>query len=181
MATITLRLANPVLGTGNGNGPPTIDENRDWSFGISASSGIPDESTGACAVIWRYSLTQPHLAPFSVRTAKMVSKLRWIPEAASSPIGLSLHPRPMYRIAVQHAAHQTMLRRLGDKTGIVARPHDFRPGFATTLRRMGVGELDIAQMGRWSSLEMVQRYTKAYSFEDAASRFYAHDSIASRS
>ena len=68
---------------------------------------------------------------------------------------------------------KTMLRRLGDKTGIVARPHDFRRGFATTLRRMGVGELDIAQMGRWSSLEMVRRYTKAYSFEDAASRYQA--------
>jgi len=34
---------------------------------------------------------------------------------------------------------KTMLRRLGDKTGIKARPHDFRRGFATSLRKNGVG------------------------------------------
>ena len=66
---------------------------------------------------------------------------------------------------------KTMLRRLGEKTGIQARPHDFRRGFATSLRKMGVGELDIQQLGRWSSLEMVRRYTKAYTFDDAAERY----------
>ena len=66
---------------------------------------------------------------------------------------------------------KTMLRRLGDKTGIKARPHDFRRGFATSLRKMGVGELDIQQLGRWSSLEMVRRYTKAFTFDDAAERY----------
>ena len=66
---------------------------------------------------------------------------------------------------------KTMLRRLGDKTGIKARPHDFRRGFATALRKNGVGELDIQQLGRWSSLEMVRRYTKSYTFDDAAERY----------
>ena len=66
---------------------------------------------------------------------------------------------------------KTMLRRLGDKTGIKARPHDFRRGFATSLRKSGVGELDIQQLGRWSSLEMVRRYTKAFTFDDAAERY----------
>ena len=66
---------------------------------------------------------------------------------------------------------KTMLRRLGDRTGILVRPHDFRRGFATALRHMGVGELDIQQLGRWSSLEMVRRYTKAYTFDDAAKQY----------
>ena len=66
---------------------------------------------------------------------------------------------------------KTMLNRLGAKTGIQCRPHDFRRGFATALRRMGVGELDIQQFGRWSSLEMVRRYTKAYTFENAVERY----------
>ena len=66
---------------------------------------------------------------------------------------------------------KSMLDRLGSKTGIKVRPHDFRRGFATALRQMGVGELDIQQLGRWASLEMVRRYTKACTFEDAAGRY----------
>ena len=66
---------------------------------------------------------------------------------------------------------QTFFRRLEARTGIKASPHSFRRGFATELRRKGVSELDIAQLGRWSSLEMVRRYTKAYSFDDAAIRY----------
>jgi site-specific recombinase XerD len=66
---------------------------------------------------------------------------------------------------------QTFFRRLEDRSGIKCNPHSFRRGFATELRRKGVSELDIAQLGRWSSLEMVRRYTKAYSFDDAAMRY----------
>ncbi len=69
------------------------------------------------------------------------------------------------------AGLRMMLRRLGDKAGIPVNPHAFRRGFATTLRKMGVGELDIQQLGRWESLEMVRRYTKAFTFDDAAERY----------
>ena len=64
-----------------------------------------------------------------------------------------------------------MLTRLERQTGIKCNAHAFRRGFATSLRRAGVGDLDIMQLGRWSSLEMVRRYTKAYTFEDAAKRY----------
>ena len=66
---------------------------------------------------------------------------------------------------------QTFFRRLEDRSGIKCNPHSFRRGFATELRRKGVSELDIAQLGRWSSLEMVRRYTKAYSIDDAITRY----------
>ena len=66
---------------------------------------------------------------------------------------------------------KTMLQRLGQRTGIKCNAHSFRRGFATALRHAGVGELDIQQLGRWSSLEMVRRYTKAYTFDDAAKRY----------
>ncbi len=66
---------------------------------------------------------------------------------------------------------QTMLRRLEKQTGIKCNAHAFRRGFATALRHAGVGELDIQQLGRWASLEMVRRYTKAYTFDDAAKRY----------
>ena len=76
-----------------------------------------------------------------------------------------------YLFNLNYEGIKTMLRRLGEKTGIKARPHDFRRGFATSLRKMGVGELDIQQLGRWESLEMVRRYTKAFTFDDAAERY----------
>ena len=66
---------------------------------------------------------------------------------------------------------QSVLRRLQYETGIKCNAHSFRRGFATALRHAGVGELDIQQLGRWSSLEMVRRYTKAYTFDDAAARY----------
>ena len=66
---------------------------------------------------------------------------------------------------------QTMLKRLEKETGIRCNAHSFRRGFATALRRASVGERDIQQLGRWSSLEMVRRYTKAFTFDDAAERY----------
>ena len=68
---------------------------------------------------------------------------------------------------------QSMLRRLGDKVGFNCSAHSFRRGFATELRKQGLSELDVAELGRWSSTAMVKRYSKAYTFEDAASRYTA--------
>ena len=66
---------------------------------------------------------------------------------------------------------KTLLRRLEYRTGIKCNPHSFRRGFATELRRKGLGELDIAELGRWSSVVMVKRYSRAYTFDDAAARY----------
>ena len=66
---------------------------------------------------------------------------------------------------------KTVLRRLGQKTGIKCNAHSFRRGFATELRRKGLNELDIAELGRWSSTVMVKRYSMAYNFDDAAKRY----------
>ncbi|MCZ6674220.1 MAG: hypothetical protein O7C75_14920 [Verrucomicrobia bacterium] len=37
----------------------------------------------------------------------------------------------------------------------------------------GLSELDIPELGRWSITAMVKRYSRAYTFEDAASRYKA--------
>ena len=66
---------------------------------------------------------------------------------------------------------KTVLRRLEKKTGIKCNAHSFRRGFATELRRKGLSELDIAELGRWSSTTMVKRYSRAYGFDDAAKRY----------
>ncbi len=64
-----------------------------------------------------------------------------------------------------------MLRRLEAKTGLPCNPHTFRRTFATLLRKAGVDAMTIKDLGRWESLEMVQRYTRSVSFHDSL-KFY---------
>ena len=65
----------------------------------------------------------------------------------------------------------SMLRRLEGDTGISCNPHTFRRTFACLLRKSGLGILTIKDLGRWESLEMVQRYTRSVSFQDSL-KFY---------
>jgi site-specific recombinase XerD len=64
-----------------------------------------------------------------------------------------------------------MLRRLKDKTGLPCNPHTFRRTFACLLREQGLDCLTIKDLGRWESLEMVQRYTRSVTFQDSM-KFY---------
>ena len=59
-----------------------------------------------------------------------------------------------------------MLRRLEVDTGITCNPHTFRRTFACILRKAGMDTLTIKDLGRWESLEMVQRYTRSVNFAD---------------
>ena len=65
----------------------------------------------------------------------------------------------------------SMLRRLEAATGITCNPHTFRRTFACLLRKAGVDVMTIKDLGRWESLEMVQRYTRSVSFQDSL-KFY---------
>jgi site-specific recombinase XerD len=65
----------------------------------------------------------------------------------------------------------SMLRRLQKTTGITCNPHTFRRTFAVLLRKAGVDTMTIQSLGRWESIEMVQRYTRSFSFRDSL-RFY---------
>jgi len=64
-----------------------------------------------------------------------------------------------------------MLRRLKSKTGLPCNPHTFRRTFACLLRKAGVDTMTIKDLGRWESLEMVQRYTRSVTFQDSL-KFY---------
>ena len=66
---------------------------------------------------------------------------------------------------------QTMLQRLKQSTGLPCNPHTFRRTFACLLRKAGVDTMTIKDLGRWESLEMVQRYTRSVTFQDSL-RFY---------
>jgi site-specific recombinase XerD len=65
----------------------------------------------------------------------------------------------------------SMLRRLEKVTGLPCNPHTFRRTFACLLRKAGVDTMTIKDLGRWESLEMVQRYTRSVNFQDSL-KFY---------
>ena len=65
----------------------------------------------------------------------------------------------------------SMLKRLEASTGLPCNPHTFRRTFACLLRKSGVDTMTIKDLGRWESLEMVQRYTRSVSFNDSL-KFY---------
>ena len=82
------------------------------------------------------------------------------------------HAQPMGSLfGLTSHSIQTMLYRLYEKTGIPCPAHSFRRGFAVHLRRQGLTEMDIMELGRWSSTAMVKRYSRAYTFDDAAQRY----------
>ena len=65
----------------------------------------------------------------------------------------------------------TMLRRLEQQVGFPCNPHTFRRTFACLLRKAGVDTMTIKDLGRWESIEMVQRYTRSITFNDSL-KFY---------
>jgi len=46
-------------------------------------------------------------------------------------------------------------------------PHTFRRTFASILAKRGVDSLHIMRLGRWESIQMVERYTRSVRFEDS--------------
>jgi len=66
---------------------------------------------------------------------------------------------------------QHMLQSLSEETGLPCNAHTFRRTFACLLRKAGVDTMTIKDLGRWESLEMVQRYTRSVSFNDSL-KFY---------
>jgi site-specific recombinase XerD len=66
---------------------------------------------------------------------------------------------------------QVMLKRLHQATGITCNPHSFRRAFASILLKSGTDSLDIKRLGRWQSLQMVDRYTRSVQFEDSLKHY----------
>ncbi|MFC1905624.1 tyrosine-type recombinase/integrase [Chloroflexota bacterium] len=65
----------------------------------------------------------------------------------------------------------SIFRRLKRDTGLPCNPHTFRRTFACLLRKAGIDSMTIKDLGRWESLEMVQRYTRSVTFQDSM-KFY---------
>ncbi len=65
----------------------------------------------------------------------------------------------------------SMLRRLQKTTGLPCNAHTFRRTFACLLRKAGVDTMTIKDLGRWESLETVQRHTRSVTFQ-VSLKFY---------
>jgi len=61
---------------------------------------------------------------------------------------------------------QSFFLRLEKKTGVKTNAHVFRRAFAVIGREIGLSDLTIKDLGRWNSVDMVQRYTRDFSFDD---------------
>ena len=60
-----------------------------------------------------------------------------------------------------------MLEQLKIRTGLPCNAHTFRRTFATVLAKKGIDSLHIMRLGRWESIQMVERYTRSVKFEDS--------------
>jgi site-specific recombinase XerD len=95
------------------------------------------------------------LAPFGQRTDKLLQE--WLSEYNTNGKLWDIN----------HWGISIMLRRLSAKTGLPCNPHTFRRTFASLLSKRGIDSLHIMRLGRWSSLSMVDRYTRSVQFEDS--------------
>jgi site-specific recombinase XerD len=66
-----------------------------------------------------------------------------------------------------------MLRTLSTKTGLPCHAHTFRRTFASILAKRGVDSIHIMRLGRWESIQMVERYTRSVKFEDSLKMYSA--------
>ena len=60
-----------------------------------------------------------------------------------------------------------MLRKLEAKTSLPYNAHTFRRTFASILSKRGTDSLHIMRLGRWESIQMVERYTRSVQFDDS--------------
>jgi len=80
---------------------------------------------------------------------------------------LSLHNANGRLWDVNHWGICWMLRKLSAETGLPCNAHTFRRTFASILAKRGIDSLHIMRLGRWESIQMVERYTRSVRFEDS--------------
>ncbi|MBN1367179.1 MAG: tyrosine-type recombinase/integrase [Dehalococcoidales bacterium] len=100
-------------------------------------------------------------APFGQRTESLLRE--WLSEYKANGRLWDLN----------HYGVSIMLRRLSASTGIKFSAHTFRRTFASILAKRNVDSLHIMRLGRWSSVAMVERYTRSVKFEDSLKLYNA--------
>ena len=186
--SLEYRFANPILGM---PAPilskpilPTLEQSEVLSL-IDKAHSIRDKAIIALFVESGLRLSElanirPQDINWERRTIKTLGKGR---KEALAPFGkLSEHClkawlqeyQPNGNIwGMSRSGIIVMLQRLEVSTGVKCNPHTFRRTFACLLRKAGVDTMTIKDLGRWESLEMVQRYTRSVTFEDSMKHYKA--------
>lgn len=66
---------------------------------------------------------------------------------------------------------QSMLKRLETKTGIECNAHAFRRGFANALFKKGKSTRVVMELGGWTDIKTVTKYSEQFSQEDALEQY----------
>jgi len=101
------------------------------------------------------------LAPFGDRTESLLRE--WLFQYQPNGNLWGIHKWGIVR----------MLNTLKEKTGLKCNAHTFRRSFATILANSGVDSIHIMRLGRWESIQMVERYTRSVTFEDSMKHYRA--------
>ena len=124
---------------------PALDPlDSNWSLGKSDSNGLPDEATGALLKIWRFTRTNLVPMDFTIRMARWVCKLRWVPEAGGSPWGEVLSPDLLYVRAAQYSGRERTVEMIKDDKGMRSQVLDAELMFSKPAKRLAqmLGVLD---------------------------------------
>ena len=116
--------------------PPISDIENPWSLGVSEDHNIPDEATGALLTMWRFARTDVIPMPFTIRIARWVCKLRWVPEAGGSPHGEVINPALLYVRAVQYSGREHKVEMIKDGKGMRSGVLDAQLMLSLPARRM---------------------------------------------
>ena len=126
---------------------PTIsDLDSQWSLGKSDEYHIPDEATGAILEVWAWSIKDMKAEPISIRVARWVSKLRWVPDAGGDFYGKVTDPEQLYHAASMYAGRERQVELIKDKKGMRSGVLDAQlmldPRLQLSSRTLGILEDD---------------------------------------
>jgi len=114
-------------------------------------------------IIWQHKLIKvmckggkEGYAPFGQRTEKLLKE--WLSQ---------YNPEDGNIWGLNRWGIVDMLNRLRTTTGIPCNAHTFRRTFASILAKKGIDSLHIMRLGRWESIQMVERYTRSVKFNDS--------------
>lgn len=109
---------------------------------------------------WQYAVYSPE-------TAAILD--RWLfyrqPADGVNSLFISLAENKRYGRPFTKSGIQSLFKRCAKKLGFKISPHDTRRGFATISTQNGAPSRIIQVAGRWSNIEMVERYTRSIEAE----------------
>jgi len=169
-----------------------------YSFNISTHKGLRDlsicelflDSGLRCSEMCNLELRYLHLDQLSLDVR--VKGGHWQSAIYSQQTALSIDNWLSIRASIVHPETKTVFCSLGGNTpgvkltrsglqriikywgeaiSIPLSPHDLRRTFATLATRAGAPSSILQVAGRWSNIQMVQRYTRAIKLEDFKSYF----------